>query len=76
MNNFNYQRRATTTVQIAHTPLGSNYPVRVQSMTNTNTNDIENSLEQCKRIAQAGGDYVRLTAQGVREMAVTLPSPR
>ena len=67
MNNFNYQRRATTTVQIAHTPLGSNYPVRVQSMTNTNTNDIENSLEQCKRIAQAGGDYVRLTAQGVRE---------
>ena len=36
-------------------------------MTNTSTNDIEGSVEQCMRIADAGGDIVRLTAQGIRE---------
>jgi len=36
-------------------------------MTNTSTNDIEASVEQCLRIAQAGAHYVRLTTQGVRE---------
>jgi (E)-4-hydroxy-3-methylbut-2-enyl-diphosphate synthase len=41
--------------------------VRLQSMTNTDTNDIAASVAQCIRIAEAGADYVRLTAQGVRE---------
>jgi len=36
-------------------------------MTNTNTNDTEGSVEQVIRIIEAGADYVRLTAQGVRE---------
>lgn len=67
MDNFNYRRRKTVTVNIGGVPLGSDYPVRVQSMTNTNTNDIEASVAQCQRIAQAGGEYVRLTVQGVRE---------
>ena len=47
--------------------MGSEYPIRVQSMTNTSTNDIEASVAQCRRIADAGADLVRLTAQGVRE---------
>ena len=47
--------------------MGSEWPVRVQSMTNTDTNDIERSAAQCQRIADAGGELVRLTAQGVRE---------
>ncbi len=64
---FNYQRRNTITVKIGNTPLGSQYPVRVQSMTNTSTNDIEASVEQCLRIATAGAHYVRLTTQGVKE---------
>lgn len=64
---FNYQRRKTVTVNVGDTPLGSDYPVRVQSMTNTSTNDIEASVEQCLRIANAGAHYVRLTTQGVRE---------
>ncbi len=64
---FNYHRRKTVTVNIGHTPLGSNFPVRVQSMTSTSTNDIEASVAQCLRIAQAGAHYVRLTTQGVRE---------
>jgi (E)-4-hydroxy-3-methylbut-2-enyl-diphosphate synthase len=47
--------------------MGGNHPVRVQSMANTNTNDILNSVAQCKRIVAAGGELVRFTAQGVRE---------
>ena len=47
--------------------MGSEWPVRVQSMTNTATDDIEASAVQCQRIAFAGSDYVRLTAQGVKQ---------
>ena len=36
-------------------------------MTSTSTNDIDGSVAQCRRIFDAGADYVRLTAQGVRE---------
>ena len=64
---MNYKRRPTITVNIGNTPLGSDFPIRVQSMTNTSTNDIDASVAQCRRIADAGADYVRLTAQGVRE---------
>ena len=64
---FNYRRRATIDVNVGGVLLGSNYPVRVQSMTNTNTDHIEASVAQSRRIADAGGDIVRLTAQGVKE---------
>ena len=64
---FNYCRRATVSVPVGNIPLGSEWPVRVQSMTNTPTDDIEASAAQCQRIAFAGADYVRLTAQGVKQ---------
>lgn len=68
MNNiFNYRRRATVDVNVGGVMLGSSHEVRVQSMTNTNTDDIEASVAQSQRIADAGGDIVRLTAQGVKE---------
>jgi len=60
-------RRKTHTVHIGDLPLGSDYPIRVQSMTNTDTMDIEATVDQCIRIIEAGGEYVRITAQGVRE---------
>ncbi len=47
--------------------IGGNAPVAVQSMTSTTTTDIEASVAQIRRIADAGADLVRLTAQGVRE---------
>jgi (E)-4-hydroxy-3-methylbut-2-enyl-diphosphate synthase len=47
--------------------MGGENPIRVQSMTNTSTLDTEASIAQCIRIIEAGGEYVRLTAQGVRE---------
>lgn len=64
---MNYRRRKAITVNIGGVPLGSDFPIRVQSMTNTSTDDIEASVAQCLRIAKAGADYVRLTAQGVKE---------
>jgi (E)-4-hydroxy-3-methylbut-2-enyl-diphosphate synthase len=64
---FRYNRRKTSPVYIGNTPLGGDNPIRVQSMTNTSTMDTPGSVEQCKRIIDAGADYVRLTAQGVRE---------
>lgn len=67
MDFFNYKRRKSTETRIGNTPLGGDNPIRIQSMTNTNTNDTENSVEQTIRIIDAGADYVRLTAQGVRE---------
>lgn len=47
--------------------IGGDNPIRIQSMTNTNTNDIEGSVAQIERIVDAGADIVRLTAQGTRE---------
>lgn len=67
MNYFNYKRRLSSETQIGNTPLGGENPIRIQSMTSTNTNDTEASVEQIIRIVEAGGEYVRLTAQGVRE---------
>lgn len=64
---FNYSRRETSVVHVGATPLGGSNPIRVQSMTNTATQDTEGSVEQIKRIADAGGEYVRLTAQGIKE---------
>ena len=67
LNQFNYNRRISSVVKIGNLLLGGNQPVRVQSMANTDTNDIENSVAQCLRIVEAGGELVRFTAQGVRE---------
>lgn len=54
-------------VTIGSTPLGGDHPIRIQSMTNTDTLDTKTSAAQCIRIIEAGADYVRLTAQGIRE---------
>jgi len=60
-------RRKTHTVHIGDLPLGSDYPVRVQSMTNTCTMDTEATVAQSIRIIEAGGEYVRITTPGIRE---------
>jgi len=54
-------------ISIGSLSMGGDLPVRVQSMTNTDTLDTSASLSQCIRIIEAGGELVRLTAQGVRE---------
>jgi (E)-4-hydroxy-3-methylbut-2-enyl-diphosphate synthase len=67
MNPFNYKRRLTSETRVGNVMIGGNNPIRIQSMTNTNTNDTDASTEQVIRIVEAGADLVRLTAQGVRE---------
>lgn len=62
-----YQRQETSTVQIGKVPIGSNYPVRIQSMTDTDSKDTEATVEQIIRIIKAGADYVRVTVRGVSD---------
>ncbi len=62
-----YIRRKSIEVNIGGTPMGGNNPVRVQTMTTTNTNDTLATVEQCIRAAMAGAEYVRITTQGVKE---------
>lgn len=62
-----YQSLKTSEVTISNTPLGGNNPIRVQSMTNTDTMNTDATVAQAIRIIEAGGEYVRVTAQGVRE---------
>ena len=68
MNLFNYSRRISSEVEIGDKPLGNENPIRIQSMTNTSTQDVEGSVEQVRRIVDAGADYVRLTTQGLKEV--------
>lgn len=62
---FNYSRRESSPVKIGNITIGNGNDIAVQSMTNTSTLDTEASVAQIMRIADAGGDIVRLTAQGV-----------
>lgn len=48
--------------------MGGDNPIVIQSMANTDTNKIEQSVEQCIRIIDAGGDMVRFTTQGIHEV--------
>lgn len=60
-------RRTTTTVKIGNITVSSGQPVMIQSMLNTPTMDTEACVEQSIRIIEAGGQLVRITAQGVKE---------
>ena len=64
---FNYHRRVSSAVRIGNTPLGSDNPIRIQSMANVSTMDTEGAVEQALRMVEAGAEYVRFTAQGERE---------
>ena len=67
MDYFNYNRRQSSVVQIGNKQLGGNNPILIQSMANVSTLDTNACVEQAIRIIDAGADYVRFTAQGVRE---------
>jgi (E)-4-hydroxy-3-methylbut-2-enyl-diphosphate synthase len=55
------QRRSTATVDIGGVRVGSSVPVVVQSMTNTDTADIESTIQQIAALARAGSEMVRIT---------------
>lgn len=64
---FLYQRRETIAVKVGNIEIGGDNPIRVQSMANTDTNDIDSSVQQALRIEKAGGELIRFTAQGIKE---------
>ena len=64
---FNYHRRESNVVHIGEMDMGGDNPIRIQSMTTTNTNDTDACVDQAERIIQAGSELVRLTTQGTRE---------
>src|ERR1700752_1008227 len=55
------QRRKSVTVKIGEVRVGSSVPVVVQSMTNTDTADIESTVQQIASLARAGSEMVRIT---------------
>lgn len=62
-----YHRRKTITAQIGDLKMGSEYPIRIQSMTTTDTMDTEGSVAQISRMVEAGCELVRLTAPSLKE---------
>lgn len=64
---FNRERFGTREVKIGITAIGGKNPIRIQSMTTTNTMDTEGSVEQSIRMIDAGCELVRLTAPSKKE---------
>jgi len=62
-----YQRQRTWEVNLRGVPLGGDNPVRIQSMTDTDTRDTDATVEQIIRIIKAGADYVRVTVKGIHD---------
>lgn len=62
-----YQRRKTTPVKIGDLFLGGDYPIRIQSMTTTDTMDTKATVEQSIRMIEAGCELVRITAPSMKE---------
>ena len=68
-------RRASRQVQVGSIPVGGDAPVVVQSMTNTDTADLEATVRQVQALAQAGSELVRLTVNTL-EAAAAVPRIR
>ncbi|MCF6242359.1 MAG: (E)-4-hydroxy-3-methylbut-2-enyl-diphosphate synthase [Bacteroidales bacterium] len=58
-----FKRFPTRKVKVGNSSIGGKAPIRIQSMTNTDTLDTEKSTEQCIKIFDTGADFVRLTVQ-------------
>jgi len=63
----NYSRFLTREVKIGNIPLGGNNPIRIQSMTTTNTMDTIATVEQTIRMVESGCEYVRITAPSIND---------
>ncbi|XP_048491735.1 4-hydroxy-3-methylbut-2-en-1-yl diphosphate synthase (ferredoxin), chloroplastic isoform X2 [Beta vulgaris subsp. vulgaris] len=60
-------RRKTCTVMVGDVAIGSDHPIRIQTMTTTDTKDVAGTVEQVMKIADSGADIVRITVQGKKE---------
>lgn len=64
---YQTKRRPTRVVMVGNVGVGGHHPVRIQSMTTSNTRDVEATIEQAIRLADAGCEIVRVTVQGMKE---------
>lgn len=62
-----YSRRMTSEIKVGEIAIGGNNPVRIQTMANTDTNNIETSVAQAIRCINAGTELLRYTTQGNKE---------
>lgn len=62
-----YSRFITREVQIGDVPMGGSNPIRIQSMTTTDTMDTIGTVEQSIRMINAGCEYIRITAPSIKE---------
>jgi (E)-4-hydroxy-3-methylbut-2-enyl-diphosphate synthase len=72
--NFNYindltrfERQKTWDVSVGNVVIGGNNPIRIQTMTDTDTKDTDATVEQIIRVAKAGADFVRVTVKGIND---------
>lgn len=64
---INYKRWNTRVVQVGEIGIGGNNPIRIQSMTTTDTMDTEGTIEQSIRMIKAGCEIVRITAPSKKD---------
>ena len=62
-----YSRFLTREITIGNIPMGGLNPIRIQSMTTTDTMDTLGTVEQTIRMVESGCDYVRITAPSIKE---------
>lgn len=67
LKKYNIMRRQTKEIQVGNLRIGGNNPIRIQTMANTDTNDINASVAQAKRCLTAGTELLRYTTQGTKE---------
>ncbi|MEM7513947.1 MAG: (E)-4-hydroxy-3-methylbut-2-enyl-diphosphate synthase, partial [Bacteroidota bacterium] len=67
LSHFSYQRIPSREIYIGDVPLGGNNPIRIQSMTTTDTMDTMGTVEQVIRMVEAGCEYARITAPSKNE---------
>ena len=62
---YNITRFPTRVINMGDRPMGGNHPIRLQSMTSTNTLDVKATVAQTIRIIEAGADYVRISTPSI-----------
>ena len=67
INLFKYYRRETINVSIGNSGIGGNNPIRIQSMTTSDTMDTTSTVNESIRMINSGCEFVRITAPSIRE---------
>lgn len=67
INLFKYYRRETINVYIGNSGIGGNNPIRIQSMTTSDTMDTTSTVNESIRMINSGCEFVRITTPSIRE---------